>query len=154
MRGLISVIFALIFLLHSSILRAAGISERAAEWNNLRDKSAQSFDSKELDKSEATLRTALQLARASGNETHILTSVRELGVICEWTGKFEEAERLFAEALDIQSRLKGPDSPDLVVTLNYLGVAQRELQHYRASIDTHERALRCSLLSLRLTGPF
>src|SRR4051794_8500625 len=108
------------------------VSSGASEWTSLREKAARSFESQALDQAECLLREALDIARSTPDHEDDLLSLKELGVVYATHGKFVEAKRLFAEALPLEEQISGPDNTGLVLTLNYLGVAERELQHFKA----------------------
>ena len=55
-------------------------------------------------------------------------------MIYEREGKFAEARQVLEEAVQLQERLYGPEQAELALTLNYLGVAERELKHYKQAV--------------------
>ena len=56
-------------------------------------------------------------------------------------GRFTEARGSLREALALQERLLGPDHPDLVATLNHLGMATRRAGDTGTAVTIHTRAL-------------
>lgn len=82
---------------------------------------------------EAQFKLALQEAESAGpNDPRIVTSLNNLGNCYRQQGKFAEAEPCYKRAIEVQTRLKGPLSPDMVPIFdNYakmLRAAQREAE--------------------------
>jgi tetratricopeptide (TPR) repeat protein len=123
-------------------LRAEDVFPRSVEWFSLRQQAAEKYETGALNEAEALLSRALEISRSSTDDVHRLASLRELGMVYERAGKFADAKKVFHEAITLQQWIHGPEHLELAITLNYLGVAQRELKEFRASIESHERALK------------
>jgi len=130
-----------IVLLFAFYLQASDTPDVSAEWNTLRDKASLLYQHDSFAEAEPLLIRALQMANELGDETARLTSLKELAVVYASGGKYEKAEPLFKEAVPLEEKLHGPTFVNLAVTLNYLGVSERELLHCEAAIAAHTRAL-------------
>lgn len=89
------------------------------------------------------LERSLEIKAAAGLEytQEFALTVYELANLRRFEGRFEESERQFKRALEIQRQLfKGPHK-DTAATLTHLGVLYYEMQRYEESLDLQQQAL-------------
>ena len=138
MRGLVALLCLCIPFVGATDLRAGDESDK---WFTLRQQAARLYEANAISDAEKILQQALEMTATLGNREHRLASLRELSMIYEREGKFGEARQVLEEAVQLQERLYGPEQAELALTLNYLGVAERELKHYKQAVAAHQRAL-------------
>lgn len=134
-----STVSALLFvLLAATKVSTAYTDVPPGNWEELRSEAARLYEAKSLPEAEGLLRQALEIAR--GDEAR-LVSLRELGMVCERSRKYADAREFFREAISIQERSSDPPINELAMTLNYLGVVERESGQFQAAVKAHSRAL-------------
>jgi eukaryotic-like serine/threonine-protein kinase len=114
---------------------------RLSEWKSLRLEGARQFDLRNWDLAETRYIQALAIARAGANPSIILRTLQEFGILSYRRGRLVESKRYFEEALVISQSVETSDVASTVLALNYIGLSERDLGHYGASVDLHRRAL-------------
>ena len=98
---------------------------------------------------EERLREALAGGEALGEaDEDLVTALNALGVLCKYSGRFDEAAALYARAVRIVEAGAGPDAPELATLLHNLGGLEHARGDYargeapaRRSVEIRERAL-------------
>ena len=138
MRGLVALLCLCIPFVGATDVRADDESDK---WFTLRQQAARLYEANAISDAEKILQHALEMTATLGNREHRLASLRELSMVYEREGKFAEARQVLEEAVQLQERLYGPEQAEPALTLNYLGVAERELKQYKQAVAAHQRAL-------------
>ncbi len=85
--------------------------------------------------------TLPRLRERLGPDSEVAVALTNLGALVQRDGRYDEAERLYREALAIRERELGPRSPSLAGTLNNLGTVLRRAGRPDEARAVFERAL-------------
>jgi tetratricopeptide (TPR) repeat protein len=115
--------------------------DRTAEWKALRQAGAKQFDATNLTAADALFTRALEIARVSGNPAAIVRTLEELGILYYRSIRYPEAKRCFEEVMGIAKTTPSLEVTAVALAYNYIGLTERDLGNYAASIEWHKRAL-------------
>jgi len=93
----------------------------------------------EFDRAEDLMETAVERARAAGDERQAAVARMHLGVLAEYRGDLDRAERLLTGSLDDFADVGGPG--DRADTLDNLGIVYRKLGRYDDAAAAHRECL-------------
>lgn len=69
-------------------------------------------------------------------------TLRELGAVLWWTGRYEEAEPLFRESMQTYDELaEGRDSEELARSIDYLAACLSKMQRYDEAVELYRQAM-------------
>jgi tetratricopeptide (TPR) repeat protein len=84
---------------------------------------------------------AIDLQKQFGLEEDLATSLNNLAVLYESQGRYNQAEPLLEQALELKKRLLGEDHPDVATTLNNLAGLYESQGRYNQAEPLLEQAL-------------
>lgn len=92
---------------------------------------------------ERWIREALEIWESVGRDhpekaSHLIS----LGAVLQNTGRLDEAEAAFREALAIETRILGADHPVISMTLTHLAELAREKKDFATGVELYREALR------------
>ncbi len=102
------------------------------------------------------MREALTIGRVRPGESHPLTLhvTNALAQVCHRKGEFDEAERLFARALELRRSILGATHPDTLSSLNNLGVHYQQRGRYAEAEPLFAEAVAGARRTLPAGHPF
>ncbi|MCH9647842.1 MAG: serine/threonine-protein kinase [Deltaproteobacteria bacterium] len=93
------------------------------------------------EESRDLLLEALSISEAAGDTTAVAATSMTLGGVFGDLDNFEEAERLYRQALELRMASLGADDPAVAATLNNLGNLFYDLQRWPEAEQAHLRAI-------------
>jgi tetratricopeptide (TPR) repeat protein len=107
--------------LMTCLFSASGHSEDL-NWEELNAKVTGHYQQQQFTTAAGYAREALALARKSGTEEELATSLNNMAMVNTHLGHFGEAEELNKEALMVRQKAFGVDDPRVAVSWNNLGL--------------------------------
>lgn len=102
---------------------SASAQNWVSQWEELMKGGNQAFRAKEYGKAEGQFKKALKVAEAIGPEdVRVGTTLANLATVKKAAGSPREAEPLLKRAIGVFEKTLGPDHPDLMATVQNLGM--------------------------------
>jgi len=137
MKAIVKFIFLLILFFGITF----GISAQSVLYETYSDGGKRAFERGNITESEKLLKTALKEAENLNDLELIADGSVNLGKVYQHQKKYDEAEKLYLRAIEIQEQLDGKDNLSVAYSLNNLGLLYSEQKKYDKSEETLRRAL-------------
>ena len=129
-------------ILHDALKLAEGLNDPLVSAEVLNNLGLVYYRQGNNGKAEKCLNQALKMTSKPGTAFDRSGLLNNLGAVYATTGKFDKAEKYFKESLQLGEKELGLSHPDLIVTLDGLGVLYTEMTRYRDAEDQYRRALK------------
>ena len=122
--------------------RLSTVVEQAPNWWEAHNRYGRLLEDRALwERSEVVLRKSLALAQT---DLERATSLNNLALLFESTGRLDAAEPLIREALDIREKTSGPDHPETLVVINNFALILTEQGAYVEAEALYRQAVEAS----------
>jgi tetratricopeptide (TPR) repeat protein len=95
----------------------------------------------------------IEAAQRSGSDRDLATALNDQALNLHQTGRYDDAEPLYRQALEITERTLGPDHPDYATRLNNLAGLLQDTARYDAAEPLYRQALEIREKTLGLDHP-